>query len=187
MTDPVYSHIMNTDGSWGTSRFQTPAATLTLPVHKIHFAAHHNIHDDGSDNMPPTNHWSMFLETSSTSSVRVEVVPGCAGSPGMVVLETKGYATTERASRTETAVSSPGMTVSNILSVIISKKRDRYIFHPVGEGCCFWLATLAVDLADAGVISSADAARIRNSLAMYWPFNNRLPAEQRPMSEGQFY
>ncbi|TBU26204.1 hypothetical protein BD311DRAFT_456859 [Dichomitus squalens] len=187
MTDSVYSHIMNTDGNWGTSRFKSPVATLALPVSRIHFAAHENSEDTGSDNMPPTNHWSMYLETGPNSSVHVDVVPGEVGRPGMVMLETKGYITTNHASRVETAANSTGMTVSDILSLIIAKNRDRYIFARVGEGCRFWLATLAVDFTEAGIISSADATRIRKSLAMYWPSKAHLSAEQRPMSEGRFY
>lgn len=189
MSDPVLSHIMNADGNWGTSRFIQPSATLAKTVSRIYFAAHSNQYNAGSDGMPPTNHWSMFLQTGQHESVRVEVAPGEPGRPGMILLETKQYSVTNNTTRVEPAAVPEDTTVATIFSLIISKKRDNYVFAPVGEGCRFWLATVAADLADAGIIASGNADRIRDSLTKYWPYpiDSGLPIDDRPMSEGRFF
>ncbi|KAI0824863.1 hypothetical protein BC628DRAFT_1419622 [Trametes gibbosa] len=60
-------------------------------------------------------------------------------------------------------------TVATIVSLIISKKRDNYVFAPVNKGCRFWLSTITTDLANAGIITSSDADRICTSLTKSGP------------------
>jgi len=80
----VVTHIFNVDNNWGTSQF--PPSALTEAVQQVHFCAHVNTENTGSDGQPPTN-WSMFLEIDPNRSVGVDVVPGDPHSPGMIILE----------------------------------------------------------------------------------------------------
>lgn len=114
--------------------------------------------------MPPTNHWSMFLQTGQHESVCVKVAPGEPGRPGMILLETKQYSITNNTTQVELAAVPEDTMVATIFSLIILKKRDNYIFTPVCEGCRFWLATMAADLTDMGIIASGNADRIRDLL-----------------------
>ena len=67
-----------------------------------------------------------------------------------------------------------------------SKKRDCYIrvFAPVGEGCRFWLYTIADDFAGANFIDSANALEVQSALVMYWPTPKGTAAIARPMAKG---
>ena len=57
-----------------------------------------------------------------------------------------------------------GITVADVFNLIIQKKRDCYIFAPVGEGCRFWLYTIADDFAGANFIDSANALEVQSAL-----------------------
>ncbi|KAH9946322.1 uncharacterized protein BXZ73DRAFT_73105 [Epithele typhae] len=156
----------------GVPLFENP---LDIPVLTIHFVADENPENLGDPRagLEPTNHWSLFLATGSASSVRVEVVPNAPGSPGMVVLESKRCAVTG--------------TTPDVLEVIIAKKRDKYILAPVGEGCRFWLHTVVDDLADAGIVSRADAVETQECLAKYWFFPKGTGSVARPITKGTFF
>ncbi|KAI0785887.1 hypothetical protein C8Q75DRAFT_775098 [Abortiporus biennis] len=85
------------------------------------------------------------------------------------------------------AIVTPGTTAKTILDVIINKKRDQYIFAPIGEGCRFWHSTFANDLSDAGVIMQSAAEEAKAALAMYWPYPAGTPPQPRLIAEGRFY
>src|SRR6266436_2313163 len=160
----VKKYITSSD-DWGISEFELE--DLSNIVEQFHFVAHHNPSNEGDtpdgEQLPPTNHWSLFLSFSD-SSVRVEVAPGELGEPGMVVVESKEYFVTARSTKTVPIDAPEGITVADIFNLIIQRKRDHYIFSPVGEGCRFWLHTLADDFADAKTISPADALRVQSAL-----------------------
>lgn len=120
------------------------------------------------------------------SSVRVEVAPNEPGEPGMVLVESKGYEVTLKSTKTVSIHAPEGITVADIFNLIIQKKRDYYIFAPVGEGCRFWLYTIAGDFAGTNFIGSANALEIQSALVMYWPSPKGTAATARPMAKGQF-
>ena len=151
--------------------------------------------------LPPTNHWSLLLtllvSTSSSSeskisSVGVDVAPSEPGEPSMVVVESnlEGYdAFTSIDNFTKTVsvdAAHEGITVAVVFNLIIQKKRDHYIFAPVGEGCRFWLYTITDDFASANFIGTANALEVQSALVMYWPTPKGTPAIARPMAKGRF-
>jgi hypothetical protein len=87
----------------------------------------------------------------------------------MVIVESKGYAFTNKNTKTVSVDAPEGITVADIFRVIIQKKRDYYIFAPIGEGCRFWLHTIAGDFTNANFITSAFALEVQSALVMYWP------------------
>ncbi|KIY73170.1 hypothetical protein CYLTODRAFT_387154 [Cylindrobasidium torrendii FP15055 ss-10] len=178
----ILTHIRDTDSSWGTSRFKVN--DLTLPVSKIHFVAHTNEDNAGDGNIPPTNHWSLFMESSSSSSVRIEVAGDSTET--MVIVESRTCAFTNDHTHAEAVTVASGTTAATILALIIANGRDKYRCTPVGEGCRFWLSTLANDLARASVISSSSAQVVCESMTKYWPFPKGTSPTVRPIAEGTF-
>lgn len=99
----------------------------------------------------------MYLETSPTSSVHVDVAPD-DNDVAMVMLETEqvnydAYNVFHKS----LPVTGEGCSVATVLDVLIMKKRDVYRFAPVGEGCRYWLSIVVLDLADAGLVNRGDA------------------------------
>ncbi|KAI0316344.1 hypothetical protein OF83DRAFT_1084336 [Amylostereum chailletii] len=185
MTDSIYSHIANFDGNWGTMEFRK--ASLALPVTHIHLVAHENQENVGGDGQPPANHWTISLQVGSNSSVRIDMVPGEPGRPGMVVLQNKSYDLTTKRTCAVSAEVTTGTTVASILSLIINKKRDNYVYSPLGEGCRFWVSTVVSDLASEGVILLDKANEAQSALAQYWPYPTGTEPTARAIVPGRFF
>ena len=188
--EDIKKHITSSD-DWGISKFKL--SNLSSIVKQFHFVAHENPFNLGDkvngEQLPPTNHWSILLTLSTwdLSSVEVEVTPNEPGEPGMVVVESKDYVFTGNYTKTVSVDASEGITVADVLNLIIQKKRDYYIFAPDGEGCRFWLYTIADDFAGANFIGSINALEVQSALVMYWPTPKGTAAMARPMANGQFF
>ena len=167
-TSTVSNHIFSVDSNWGTSQFR-PATENT-----------------GSNGQPATNHWSLFLEIDSARSVRVDVAPGDPHSPGMVILEMKNYNVSTSSVRDVYSQVPAGTTVETILQLIIDKRRDRYVFAPVGEGCRYWMWTFAWDMVEAELWPVDVAQRASNALQHYWRYPVGSGYEARVMAQGKF-
>ena len=187
--EDVKKHITSSD-DWGISKFKL--SNLSKIVKQFQFVAHENPSNSGdkvnAEQLPPTNHWSILLTVNTTeiSSVQVEVVPNEPGEPGMVVVESMDYAFNSNYTKTVSVDAPEGITVADVLNLIIQKKRDHYIFAPVGEGCRFWLYSIADDFVDASFISSAIVHEVQSALVMYWPTPKGTAAITRPMAKGRF-
>ena len=116
----------------------------------------------------------------------MEVAPNEPGEPGMVLVESKEYDVTQKNTKIVSFDAPEGITVTNVFNLIIQKKRDYYVFAPIGEGCRFWLYTIADDFARANFISSANAREVQSALVAYWPFPQGTAAIARPLAKGQF-
>jgi hypothetical protein len=176
------------DNNWGTSQFR--AAVLTEAVQRVHFCAHANTENTGSEGQSPTNHWSMFLEINPTRSVGVDVVPGDTHSPGMIILEmieTKGCSVLNESVYDIHSGVPNETTVETILGLIITKGRDRYMFAPVGEGCRYWLQMFAWDMVEAQLFPTEVAQRASDVLAHYWKYPVGSGCEPRVMAQGRFF
>ena len=187
--EDVKKHIMSSD-DWGASKLQL--SNLSAIVKQFHLVAHENpsnsADEENGEKLLPTNLWSLFLTLGSSkiSSIRVEATPNEPEEPGMVVVESKAYALTNRNTKAVSMDALEGITVADVFNLIIQKKRDYYIFAPAGEGCRFWLYTIAYDFAGANFISSAKALEVQSALAMYWPTPMGTAATARPMIKGKF-
>ena len=184
--DPkVVEEYIRKNDLWGKYAFQF--ADLSKEVAQFNFVAHENVDNEGDGpGIPPTNHWSLFLTIDAGSSVRTEVAPDDPGKPGMVIIESKKYDASTKITKKVSINVPKGRTVADIFNLIIQKKRDYYIFAPVGEGCRFWLHTLAGDFAGVNLVSNADANNVSSALRKYWPYPTGTPPVDRPMAEGQF-
>ena len=104
----------------------------------------------------------------------------------MVLLESKRYAVTDNAAMTVSAEVAGGLTVEDLLAVIVHRKRDNYTFAPVGEGCRYWLSVVANDFFEANIISQQASSSTIEALVKYWPSPSGTPPVSRPISEGTF-
>lgn len=173
----VSKHISNSEGNWGISHFKL--ATLSSQVTILFFVAHANPDNAGDTSLglPPTNHWSLVLGLADSSSVAIGVLPNEPGEPGMLCLENVvDGGPTDEIHEVSSEVSS-GMTVADVLAVIIDRKRDHYTCHAVSEGCRFWLQTVASDFVETGLMPSSVAETVRRDLEFYWPY----PKTEKPV------
>lgn len=187
MTTSVEAYLANSKDYWGTWKFHSSA--LAENVKKVHFCAHPNRENQGDDDQPPTNHWSLFLEIDSTNSVGIDMVPGdpFTNSPGVTILEvTKDFSATGDYVYDAVYEVPPETTVASILQLIIDHRRDRYRFDPIGEGCRFWHSTVAMDMAAAGLLSYDAANQACSAIGQYWFFPPNSGSELRAMKKGIF-
>lgn len=184
MVDALKAHIMDVDGNWGTSRFEV--AHLDLPVTHIHVIAHENQDNLGSDGYPPTNHWSMYLQTDQNRSVHVDTAPGDVGRPGMIVLEDERCALPNERTHQVSWTVPEGTSIATILKVLHDNRRDHYVYAPIGEGCRFWLHTVAADFAEAGVAPREKAEEVQSAVRHYWPYPTGSSPCEREMLKGRF-
>lgn len=179
----VSKHINNSEGNWGTSHFKL--ATLSSQVTILSFVAHANPDNAGDPSLglPPTNHWSLVLGLADSSSVAIDVLPS---EPGMLCLENiVDGGPTDGIHKVSSEVSSE-MTVADVLAVIIARKRDNYTCHAVGEGCRFWLQTVASDFVETGLITNSVAQTVRRDLEFYWPYPKTEKPVLREIKAGVF-
>jgi len=179
-------HMQNSDGNWGASLFDM--SYLASPIASIQFTAHSNVDNAGDEvlKLPPTNHWSLLLfpDNTTESAVHLDMTPNEPGEPGMLIIEHLPYGS--ELDSIHAVSCSTKATVASILQVLVNKKRDNYIFAPVGEGCRFWLSTIADDFVRSDLISSTDSEFVKQALGRYWPYPPGSESEERHMEEGTF-
>lgn len=146
--DIVKNHITNSD-DWGLSQLRL--ADLSKPVTYLHFAAHANVDNAGDhaagEKVSPTNHWSLSLDTGLGATVQVDAVPNDLGKLGMIILESRNspFSGEDDIIHAVSIETPKEVTVASLLHHMISEDRDQYVFVRMGEGCRFWLYTLAQD------------------------------------------
>lgn len=183
LSDTVYSNITHSD-NWGTMGLKK--TSLDAAVLTISFASYLNEENAGEEGLTPTNHWSIFLKIEENQSVRIDAVPNSPGEPAMIIVDTLICAMTDDVVHVVAATTTTRTTVAEILNLIIAKRRHNYVFSPVGEGCRFWLYTLAQDLSEAKIISQDDANAARHDLQHYWPSPVGTVSQHRAFNKGTF-
>ncbi|KAG8919292.1 hypothetical protein FRC01_001364 [Tulasnella sp. 417] len=179
MTD-TYNHIQGSN--WWAKGVLTD--DLGRKVSCLNFVAHPNVQNLGGDGQPPTNHWSIFLSFPDNESLHLDMIPA-NGIDGTIMVG-KRHCATEESVDVVSMIPSSDSSVDTIFRIIIDNGRDKYKFAPVGEGCRFWLATLADDLANARIISQPDAESARDALGKYYPYPRGTPPVERPIQKGCF-
>ena len=158
-----------------------------MPISAIHFVADPNERNEGAGDVPPTNHWSIYLQLDDASSVRLEVIPLDVSAPGVVVLTDKPYGVEKNAACVVTASVSEGTTIAHVLKPIVDKRRDRYQFDAVGQGCRMWALTLAADLVEAGVLEAQSKKELSDAILLYWPYPPGTAPYPRVIDQGVFF
>ncbi|KAF9778330.1 hypothetical protein BJ322DRAFT_1092718 [Thelephora terrestris] len=179
------SYILN-NKNWGKSRFTFDH--LKSPVARIHFVAHENVLDERDNpGERPTNHWTLFFTISDNLSVHVDAVPNEPGRPGMIIPESENSAFAADAIHVASTNVPSGLTVEDLLGIIVDRRRDHYTFAPIGEGCRYWLSVISKDFIEAGVICEQESDAVIEALGMYWPSPSGSLSVPRPMARGTFH
>ena len=134
---------------------------LDLGVTEIHVFGYL----DPSEGDDPSNHWVLFLQVeppkptseSDEASVRVDMLPGydSDGLRGKVALLSKPYAFSWKCARMLSFIPILRITVKDILSLIIRKRRHEYRFTPDVEGCRWWVSVFVGDLEEEEISEGA--------------------------------
>lgn len=182
----VKSHILDSGDYWGTSGFRW--SDLELPATSIHFCAHLNDGNSGEDGQPATNHWSMYLETSPSSAVQIDIIANYPHDlPAMIVLASLNLIHDHESAHVVSCPLPLGVTVGSVLGAIIYNKRDQYCYNQVGEGCRFWLTNLADDFMRAGLIGGEVGERLKKDLGTYWASPRGSGCAPRAIVAGSFF
>ncbi|KAL1667547.1 hypothetical protein GGF50DRAFT_86626 [Schizophyllum commune] len=181
----VQAHITANRQYWHVRSMDKDA--LGKVVTACHFVAHDNHMNATQAGIPPTNHWSIYLELDDHTSVRLEVSPLGPSVPGMVLAASKRYEVTTNTPHVVSARAPAGLLVANVLRILIDKGRDRYIFDAYGQGCRMWVLTLAYDLAEARILRSSDTKKLSDSIQLYWPVPHGTAPYPRNLEHGTFF
>ncbi|KAL1706692.1 hypothetical protein EV121DRAFT_200890 [Schizophyllum commune] len=181
----VQNHITANSAHWHTREFTTSSLGKTISA--IHFVADPNERNEGAGDVPPTNHWSIYLQLNEDSSVRLEVIPLDVSAPGVVVLTDKPYGVEKNVACVVTASVPETTTIAHILKPIVDKRRDRYQFDAVGQGCRMWALTLAADLVEADVLDAQSNKELSDAISLYWPYPLGTAPYSRVLDQGVFF
>jgi len=177
---------MELSDHFGTSKLDEP--NLDETVENIHLCGYANENNGGDkDGRPPTNHWTIFLQTIHQRSVKVDMIPGDGedGLQGYILLESKKYAMTNKGIKSVTFAPMNRLPVKDVITIIMANGRDRYMFTEDEEGCRFWICTVVKDLEDAKKIVEGSEAVARHTLSYYWEFPTG--STPRKMESGTFF
>ncbi|KAL4958843.1 uncharacterized protein BDV14DRAFT_185843 [Aspergillus stella-maris] len=150
---------------------------LNSPVLYTSAAAHAPLETGG-------NHWSIYLTTSPTSSVQLDMTPSytypstklAGGSKGNLVISALPYLLPSFATRDVRLDVSPGLTVGDFVDVLEKEGRHRYEFSELGEGCRFWVTEqLGLLLGKGLLLDFEQVDEAREAILVQWPGKEKYP------------
>ncbi|CAK7266252.1 hypothetical protein SEPCBS57363_001997 [Sporothrix epigloea] len=159
---------------------------LAKPVLNVHLIAYINPGNEGDGEIPPTNHWAVFLELSKDRSVRVDMMPGYGldGRRGKVDLSTKEYAFTKNSIQRLTFEPRGHPNVEVFIKSIGSLGLQRYNFTKDCEGCRFWCYQFIKCLEGISILEPGSAAQTHETIGYY--YCTPTGKEPREVGEGEF-
>ena len=134
-----------TDSDFNPVRFVPPSrqqAILAFQVQSISVAGHvKNACPDGF-----TNHWCLYLQTSQNGAVQIDcqpsysvpgtVIPG--GSKAFFIVSELSYTLPQDVIKYVSLDVHPGLTVTNVVNLLMANGHHKYEFTPQGIGCRKW-------------------------------------------------
>ncbi|KAF3936222.1 hypothetical protein ABW19_dt0204947 [Dactylella cylindrospora] len=177
--------MVELDTNWDTtncspSHFSSPISTIHLCPLK------NELNEGDEEGNPPTNHWTICLQTSPSSSIMLDMAPGYGtdGLRGKLEVTALDKPYTIEALRTFQFSPLYTITVDGFLAVIARNERQKYNFHESWEGCRYWMSVVIDDLEHAGVVREGSAKVAMEALSRYWV--NPEGSEDREMRRGVF-
>ncbi|CAG8081687.1 unnamed protein product [Penicillium olsonii] len=155
------------------------AQMLAMPVKRILAVPHRKAGD--------TNHWCLYLSSSSTSSVRIDCQPSHTvpssvlrgGSKANLIISELPYEISTDAQTQFILDVVPGLSVGQVWEEITRYGRHKYEFDANGVGCRFWTTdqiNLLYQLRFVGNASQVAAAKA--GILKLWPDQSPLPLDQ---------
>ncbi|RDL33154.1 Uncharacterized protein BP5553_08593 [Venustampulla echinocandica] len=137
-----------------------------------------------------TNHWVIYFAISSTHSIRFDPSPTGQNSSLDLIITSKHYAFTENAAKVSHLTPAAGLTVGQVIDHIVNSKYDQYQFSFSGQGCRYWVYSIATLLRSAGYLTSdAEVDAAARTLQVVWTTRGEPVADvqQTGMTQGIFY
>lgn len=175
----------NLDNNWDLDGFEPREMSST--VEDVHLCALRNDLNEGDElGNPPTNHWVVCLQTSSTSSIMLDMAPGYGsdGLRGKIEVSALSQPYTDETLRSFSFKPTKTLTVEQFLAHISEKGRQKFTFHPSWEGCRFWISVLMADWEELQLLAAGSASSAMKALTKYWV--NPGGSTPREMNEGIF-
>lgn len=152
---------------WDTDKLE-PNDLSKLVTH-LHACAHSNESNlgDADFQLPPTNHWSIFLQLGPQLSVRLDMTAGYGenGLRGKIDVQSKGYAKTFHDIKTLSFQPASGTTVKSILDMMSGNGLDKYAFTENLEGCRYWTMRVISTLDGAGILPPGSGQQAAQAMA----------------------
>ncbi|TLD19314.1 hypothetical protein PspLS_09980 [Pyricularia sp. CBS 133598] len=137
-------------------------ADLSRKVEVINLCALCNVLNEGDENgEPPTNHWTLSLQTSPTSSSQIDMAPW-DGRRGKILLTS---ARDEPYNKEDTLHVFP---FTPAREITVAKGRDKFSFSVEEKGCRWWMWQLMGDFESLGIVETGSAAAAEEYSMRYW-------------------
>lgn len=133
-----------------------------------------------------TNHWCIYLQTGSNSSVRLDMIPShsipstalSGGSKGILVVSELNYEYSNTASKVVRIPSASGLRVSHIVDALVNARYDRYEFDRDGVGCRMWTTNILTLLQQRSWGITARFEVAKDAIGKLWPDGSALPLDR---------
>lgn len=137
-----------------------------------------------------TNHWCLYLQTGTNSSIRVDmapsvVVPGTVivgGSKGILLISELDCLYSRHAQKVIEIPTQSGLRVSHIVDALVEAGRDKYEFDADGVGCRMWTTNSLTLIQQKSWGNSTQIQNALNAIGKTWPSGSALP-----LGRGAYY
>ncbi|OAL55185.1 hypothetical protein IQ07DRAFT_638898 [Pyrenochaeta sp. DS3sAY3a] len=135
-----------------------------------------------------TNHWCLYLKTSETTSVRINMIPDGSvransdGLKGNLVVSELKYVVSADSVHKSTIRIMDGLNVGHIVDAITEAGREKYEFDEDAVGCRKWTTDTLDLLIEKGLANTSDAEAAKENILKLWPDGTSLP-----LDEGTYY
>ena len=177
-----------------SSRLNT--ADLQKTVRALRLVAHSKAGSNLS-----SNHWTLYFQTGSRSSVHLDMAPDIDDSQGTLVVSSEEYLYSSNDKKVIIVKVTPDKRMAAFQDLILSKNRHKFRFasdpnhpndHTIDRGARHWVKTVVKDLKDHGLVDSESAESIRSPLKYYYyggSKTNNVPVKRKPKDivEGEFF
>ncbi|TBU55875.1 hypothetical protein BD310DRAFT_932695 [Dichomitus squalens] len=135
-------------------------------------------------------HWRLYLvlgpdRVSTSRAVLLDMVP--TNPPfGTLIIASKDNAHSNALIKIELPIASvDGLTVRQVIDLIVSNRMDRYKFDASGSGCLFWIWNVLQQLQNARLVEDGAVAKLQDFHAEQARLQpGKIPL---PLRRGEFY
>lgn len=157
------------DNNWDVDSFDPQR--ISAIIEGIHLCALRNELNEGDElGGPPTNHWVVCLQTSPTSSVMIDMVPGYGsdGLRGKIEVVTLSQPYTDETLRVFSFNPTKTLTTEQFFAHMSDRGRQKFNFHQSWEGCRYWISVLMADWEELQLVAPGSASSAKEALTTYW-------------------
>ncbi|KAE8137317.1 hypothetical protein BDV38DRAFT_293093 [Aspergillus pseudotamarii] len=144
---------------------------LNLPISTLSAVAHEPLPKGG-------NHWSIYLSTSDTDYIRLDMTPSYTvpatvnpgGSKGTLIVSRVDDLRLDTATKVVPLDVRGGLKVIDFVDLLVKEKRYLYEFNDAGQGCRFWVHHQIGLFWDEGlIVDSGQVEEARRAILVMYP------------------